>query len=43
MKRLNVRLAIVLITVCGILISGVAYAKDKTTLYKVTITRNCSS
>ena len=38
MKRLNVRLAIVLITVCGILISGVAYAKDKTTLYEVTIT-----
>jgi hypothetical protein len=38
MKRLNVRLAIALITVCGILVSGVAYAKDKTTLYRVTIT-----
>ena len=38
MKRLNVRLAIALITVCGILVSGVAYAKGKTTLYKVTIT-----
>jgi len=38
MKRLNVRLAIALITVCGILASGVAYAKDKATLYKVTIT-----
>jgi hypothetical protein len=38
MKRLNVRLAIALITVCGILVSGVAYAKDKTTRYKVTIT-----
>jgi hypothetical protein len=38
MKRLNVGLAIALITVCGILVSGVAYAKDKTTLYAVTIT-----
>ena len=38
MKRLNVRLAIALIIVCGILVSGVAYAKDKTTLYEVTIT-----
>jgi hypothetical protein len=38
MKRLNVWLAIALITVCGILVSGVAYAKDKTTLYTVTIT-----
>jgi hypothetical protein len=38
MKRLNVWLAIALITVCGILVSGVAYAKDKTTLYAVTIT-----
>jgi len=38
MKRLNVRLAIALITVCGILVSSVAYAKDKTTLYEVTIT-----
>jgi len=37
-NRLNVRLAIAIITVCVILVSGVAYAKDKTTLYKVTIT-----
>ena len=38
MKRFNVRLAIAIITVCGILVSGVAYAKDKTTVYEVTIT-----
>lgn len=38
MKRLNAGLAIALITVCGILVSGVAYAKDKTARYEVTIT-----
>ena len=38
MKRLNVRLAIALITVCAILAGPVAYAKDKTTRYAVTIT-----
>jgi hypothetical protein len=38
MKRFSVRLAISLITVCGILVSGVANANDKTTLYAVTIT-----
>jgi len=39
MKHLNVRLVIALITVCGILVGGVAYAKkDKTTEYAVTIT-----
>ena len=38
MKRSNVRLAIALITVCGILVSGVAYAKDKGSLFEVTIT-----
>jgi hypothetical protein len=38
MKRLNAGLAIALITVCGILVSEVAYAKDKTTRYEVTIT-----
>ncbi len=38
MKRLNVSLAIALITVCSILVSAVADAKDETTRYKVTIT-----
>ena len=38
MKRLNVSLAIALITVCSILVSAVAYAEDETTRYKVTIT-----
>jgi len=38
MKRSNLSLAIVLITVCGILVSGVAFAGDRTTRYQVTIT-----
>ena len=38
MKRFNVKLAIALITVCGLLVSGTAYAKDKTTRYEVIIT-----
>jgi hypothetical protein len=38
MKRFNVTLAIALITVCGILVSGAAYAKDKVSVYKVTVT-----
>ena len=38
MKRMNVRLAIALITVCGILVSGVAYAKGYPPRYEVTIT-----
>lgn len=42
MKRSYVRLAIALIAVCGILVSGVAYAKDKHqdrgSSYEVTIT-----
>ena len=38
MKRSNVRLAIALIAVCGILASGVAYAKDKGSFFEVTIT-----
>lgn len=38
MKRLNVSLAIVLITACSILVSAVTYAEDETTRYKVTIT-----
>jgi len=38
MKRLNVNLAIALITACSILVSAVAYAEDETTRYKVTIT-----
>ena len=38
MKRLNLSMAIALITVCGILVSSVAYATDKTTQYEITIT-----
>ena len=38
MKRLNVSLAIALVTVCAVLVSGVAYAKNQTTRYAVTIT-----
>ena len=38
MNRLIASSAIFVIVMCGILVSGVAYAKGKTTLYKVTIT-----
>jgi hypothetical protein len=38
MNRLIANSAITLIVMCGILVNGVSYAKDKETRYEVTIT-----